>query len=50
LIDDFCIVVPYLMAVIESEEDVEDPNEVKVRVDNYDFTLYLSSEPVPSIK
>jgi len=50
LIDDSSIVVSNLMAVIQSEEDFEDPNEVKVVVDNYDFALYFSREPIPSRK
>ena len=50
LIDDSSIVVSNLMAVIENEEDFEDPNEVKVVIDNHDFALYFSREPVPSRK
>jgi 3-deoxy-manno-octulosonate cytidylyltransferase (CMP-KDO synthetase) len=39
-----------LMADIETVEEFEDPNEVKVVVDSFDNALYFSREPVPSRK
>lgn len=39
-----------LMADIESVEEFEDPNEVKVVVDNCNNALYFSREPIPSRK
>jgi 3-deoxy-manno-octulosonate cytidylyltransferase (CMP-KDO synthetase) len=50
LIDDSFITVSNLMAFIENEADFEDPNEVKVVIDNHDFALYFSREPIPSRK
>lgn len=37
-----------LMADIPTVEDFEDPNEVKVVVDNDNYALYFSREPIPS--
>tara|TARA_B100000963_G_C22620073_1_gene669477 strand:+ start:1059 stop:1745 length:687 start_codon:yes stop_codon:yes gene_type:complete len=39
-----------LMAKIDTVEEFEDPNEVKVVVDNNNFALYFSREPIPSRK
>ncbi len=39
-----------LMAYMESREEHEDPNEVKVVVDKNHFALYFSREPIPSRK
>jgi 3-deoxy-manno-octulosonate cytidylyltransferase (CMP-KDO synthetase) len=39
-----------LMANIKSVEEFEDPNEVKVVVDNESNAVYFSREPIPSRK
>lgn len=39
-----------LMAEINTISEFEDPNEVKVVVDNNNFALYFSREPIPSRK
>jgi len=39
-----------LMANIETIEEFEDPNEVKVVVNNYSNAIYFSREPIPSRK
>ncbi|MDQ7816748.1 MAG: 3-deoxy-manno-octulosonate cytidylyltransferase [Melioribacteraceae bacterium] len=39
-----------LMANINTKEEHEDPNEVKVVVDKNNFALYFSREPIPSRK
>lgn len=39
-----------LMAALHSVEEFEDPNEVKVVVDQHNNALYFSREPVPSRK
>jgi len=39
-----------MMAEIETVEEFEDPNEVKVVVDNNNNALYFSREPIPSLK
>ena len=39
-----------LMSRLETQEEHEDPNEVKVVVDQQDFALYFSREPIPSRK
>jgi len=44
------IMVTNLMAPLKSQEEHEDPNEVKVVVDKNDFALYFSREPIPSRK
>tara|TARA_B100000315_G_C14554929_1_gene577669 strand:+ start:447 stop:1253 length:807 start_codon:yes stop_codon:yes gene_type:complete len=44
------VTVSNLMANIGSIKEFEDPNEVKVVVDNEDFALYFSREPIPSLK
>ena len=50
LINDRDILVSNLMARIKTKEEQEDPNEVKVVVDQEDFALYFSREPIPSWK
>jgi 3-deoxy-manno-octulosonate cytidylyltransferase (CMP-KDO synthetase) len=44
------IQVVNLMANLETKEEHEDPNEVKVVVDRQGFALYFSREPIPSRK
>ncbi len=39
-----------LVADLESVEEFEDPNEVKVVLDQNNFALYFSREPIPSRK
>lgn len=48
--DDEKIVVTNLMAPLNTKEEHIDPNEVKVVVDQYNFALYFSREPIPSDK
>lgn len=50
LIADKEIDVVNLMASMNSVADFEDPNEVKVVVDNNNYALYFSREPIPSRK
>jgi 3-deoxy-manno-octulosonate cytidylyltransferase (CMP-KDO synthetase) len=50
LIDDKEILVSNLMAPLNSVQEFEDPNEVKVVVDKNDLALYFSREPIPSRK
>ena len=50
LIDDPEIKISNLMAEMESVEEHEDPNEVKVVVDKNNNALYFSREPIPSRK
>lgn len=50
LIEDETVVCSNLMARIDSDEDFEDPNEVKVVVDTRSNALYFSREPIPSKK
>jgi 3-deoxy-manno-octulosonate cytidylyltransferase (CMP-KDO synthetase) len=50
LINDKNIVVSNLMAAMKSKEEHKDPNEVKVVVDQKNFALYFSREPIPSNK
>ncbi|MBF0479334.1 MAG: 3-deoxy-manno-octulosonate cytidylyltransferase [Candidatus Omnitrophica bacterium] len=50
LIDDKNILVSNLMSLMDSREEQEDPNEVKVVVDRNDFALYFSREAIPSWK
>lgn len=47
---DRSIEVVNLMAPLKSIEEYEDPHEVKVVVDNNNFALYFSREPIPSRK
>jgi 3-deoxy-manno-octulosonate cytidylyltransferase (CMP-KDO synthetase) len=44
------ILVVNLMSRLDTQEEHEDPNEVKVVVDQQDFALYFSREPIPSRK
>lgn len=48
MIDDPSINVVNLMADLASEEEFEDPNEVKVVTDTAGNALYFSREPIPS--
>ena len=50
LLDDPQISITNLMERIETQEEHEDPAEVKVVVDNNSFALYFSREPIPSRK
>lgn len=50
LLSDPSIVCSNLAAEIDNDDDFEDPNEVKVVVDNSNFALYFSREPIPSKK
>ena len=50
LLDDSIINVVNLMAKIETMEEFEDPNEVKVVVDPQSNAIYFSREPIPSRK
>ena len=50
MLSDLSILVTNLMAPLESREDHEDPNEVKVVVDQQSNALYFSREPIPSWK
>ena len=42
--------VACLMGSIETKENFEDPNEIKVVVDNNNRALYMSREPIPTTK
>ena len=44
------ILVVNLMSRLKTRAEHEDPNEVKVAVDNGSFALYFSREPIPSRK
>ncbi len=44
------IQVVNLMSRLVTQDEHEDPNEVKVVVDQQDFALYFSREPIPSRK
>ncbi len=48
--EDPSIMVTNLMSELSSPQEHEDPNEVKVVVDQNDFALYFSREPIPSRK
>lgn len=48
LIENKSIKISNLYADIKTVEEFEDPNEVKVVVDNEEFALYFSREPIPS--
>lgn len=50
LVKNKTILVSNLMAPLRTREEQEDPNEVKVVVDQQDFALYFSREPIPSWK
>lgn len=48
--DDDSVNVVNLMAHMETVEEFEDPNEVKVVINNNDEAIYFSREPIPSRK
>jgi len=50
IIDNPDIHVVNLMSLMNSREEHEDPNEVKVVTDTQGFALYFSREPIPSRK
>lgn len=50
LLDDPKVNVVNLMAEMDSISEFEDPNEVKVVVDEFNDALYFSREPIPSRK
>jgi len=50
LMKDHKLGVTNLMSVIKSKSDWEDPNEVKVVVNDRNFAMYFSREPIPSNK
>lgn len=50
LINDTDLQVSNLMTEIKSRKEWEDPNEVKVVIDNKSNALYFSREPIPSNK
>jgi 3-deoxy-manno-octulosonate cytidylyltransferase (CMP-KDO synthetase) len=50
MLNDSSIKVVNLMAPLETREEMEDPNEVKVVVDQDNNALYFSREPIPSDK
>jgi 3-deoxy-manno-octulosonate cytidylyltransferase (CMP-KDO synthetase) len=50
LFEDSTVNVVNLMANMDSCAEFEDPNEVKVVVDNFSNAIYFSREPIPSRK
>ena len=50
LLKDTRIKISNLYTDIKSVKEFEDPNEVKVVIDNKNFALYFSREPIPSRK
>ena len=50
LLNDTSIKISNLYTDIKSVKEFEDPNEVKVVVNNKNFALYFSREPIPSRK
>ena len=50
MLEDDSVLVVNLMAPIRTVKAHEDPNEIKVVVDNDDYALYFSREPIPSRK
>ncbi len=50
MLSDDALVTSNLMGTIKTLEEHEDPNTVKVVVDNNDYALYFSREPIPSRK
>lgn len=50
MLQDKSIVVVNLMAPINTREEHEDPNAIKVVVDKDNYALYFSREPIPSAK
>jgi len=50
MVEDPTLVCVNLMAPLRDRDEHEDPNEVKVVVDNNNFAMYFSREPIPSRK
>lgn len=50
LLEDSSLVCTNLMSRICDFESLEDPNEVKVVFDQNNFALYMSREPIPSLR
>lgn len=50
MIDDQTLLITNLVADLESIQEFENPNEVKVVMDRQGFALYFSREPIPSRK
>ncbi len=50
MLEDESIKTVNLMSTLQSKEEQEDPNEIKVVVDLNSFALYFSREPIPSRK
>ena len=50
MLDDAGIMITNLLGEISSQEEFEDPNQVKVVVDPLGNALYFSREPIPSRK
>lgn len=50
LLKDDAVEVVNLMAPLKNRREHEDPNEVKVVVDQHGYALYFSREPIPSRK
>ena len=50
MLEDKNVLVVNLMAPIRTLKEHEDPNEIKVVVDNNNYALYFSREPIPSKK
>ncbi len=50
MLEDASLVCTNLMARIQDRETLEDPNEVKVVFDRKFDALYMSREPIPSLK
>jgi len=50
LLESSTVTVSNLMAEIKTENEWEDPNEVKVVIDHNNDALYFSREPIPSNK
>jgi 3-deoxy-manno-octulosonate cytidylyltransferase (CMP-KDO synthetase) len=50
LMDSSKILISNLYSKIQTLSEFEDPNEVKVVIDNNKFALYFSREPIPSRK
>lgn len=50
MIEDQNILITNLLGEVTSQEEFEDPNQVKVVVDKFSNALYFSREPIPSRK
>ena len=50
MLQDSSLVITNLVADLETIEEFENPNEVKVVMDKKGFALYFSREPIPSRK